>query len=369
MDDMHSSPPLELEPLLRPLSPDEPSGRSLRYEPLYDQIREARREDDPTLPQGVWQTPLKRANWAQVAELCQQALAHDSKDLQLAAWLTEAWGKQQGFPGVARGLRLTTALLERFWDSLWPALEDDDVEARLAPLAWLDDRLPLILGKVPLVKPRAPGGVTHDFADWQQLLHRQKQRGARQDAPEEERTDAHGAPGGPPTRETFLAAAALMPASTVDLLLQQVAAALEAGSALEQSLDSRLGRTSAVLRRTHAVLGDLQALLTTLRASAQQEEPEAPAAEAPPDTQVPGPAPAPGRPARPIHSREEAYQLLTLASDYLRRTEPHSPVAYLVQRAVSWGQMPLGQLLAELVPDSSNLEAIHSLLGMKPPSS
>ncbi|EPX65150.1 hypothetical protein D187_000575 [Cystobacter fuscus DSM 2262] len=365
MDDMLSAAPPDLEPLLRPISPDAPSGRSLRYEPLYDQIREARREDDPTLPQGVWQTSLKRANWAQVAELCQQALAHESKDLQLAAWLTEAWGIQHGFPGVERGLRLTTALVERFWDSLWPALEEGDEEARLAPLAWLDDKLPLVLARVPFVKTRAPGAVSHDFADWQRILHHEKQRGTREEAPAEGEANANEATSSPLTRDVFLGTAAQMPTSAVDALARQVAAALEASNALEQSLDSRLGRTSAVLHRTRSVLGDIQALAATLRADSSREEPGE-MTGALPDTEALAAASGTGRPPRAIRSREEAYQLLTLASDYLRRTEPHSPVAYLVKRAVSWGQMPLHQLLAELVPDSSNLETIQSLLGMKP---
>ncbi|WNG56332.1 type VI secretion system protein TssA [Archangium gephyra] len=365
MDDMISAAPPDLEPLLRPISPDAPSGRSLRYEPLYDQLREARREDDPTLPQGVWQTALKRANWAQVAELCQRALAHESKDLQLAAWLTEAWGIQQGFPGVERGLRLTTALVERFWDSLWPAIEDDDVEARLAPLAWLDDKLPLVLGKVPLVKRQAPGGVSHDFADWQQLLHQEKHQGSGQEKSDpEDATNAQGAGNGPVNRETFLASAALMPASALDTLARGVEAALTAGSSLEQALDSRLGRTSATLRRTHSILGDIQTLLTTLRAHSPREEPGA-GTEAPPDKTVPDTPSGTGRLPHAIRSREEAYQVLALASDYLRRTEPHSPVAYLVQRAVSWGRMPLDQLLRELVPNDSGLQSIQSLLGMK----
>ncbi|WNG25674.1 type VI secretion system protein TssA [Cystobacter fuscus] len=365
MDDMLSAAPPDLEPLLRPISPDAPSGRSLRYEPLYDQIREARREDDSTLPQGVWQTALKRANWAQVAELCQQALAHESKDLQLAAWLTEARGIQQGFPGVERGLRLTTALVERFWDSLWPALEEGDEEARLAPLAWLDDKLSLVLARVPIVKTRVPGAVSHDFADWQRILHHEKQRGTREDAPVEEEANANEATSSPLTRDVFLGTAAQMPTSAVDALARQVATALEASSALEQSLDSRLGRIGAVLRRTRSVLGDIQALAATLRADSSREEPGEMTRALSDTEDAPVAASGPGRP-RAIGSREEAYQLLTLASDYLRRTEPHSPVAYLVKRAVSWGQMPLHQLLAELVPDSSNLETIQSLLGMKP---
>ncbi|KFE64433.1 type VI secretion system protein TssA [Hyalangium minutum] len=363
MADVLPSPAPDLEPLLRPISPEAPSGRSLRYEPLYDQLREARREDDPTLPQGVWQAPLKRANWAQVVELCQHALTRDSKDLQLAAWLTEAWGFQQGFAGLARGLWLTRALVERFWDSLWPALEEGDAEARLAPLTWLDDRLPTVLGQVPLVRTQGPNAVSHGFADWQQILHQEKRGGAPKAASDEEE-EADSAEEGPLTRERFLDIASQMPAVGLGTLAREMDALLKASSALEQALDAKLGRASALLRRTREVLGGLQALATTLRASSAKEEPGA-VAGTPADGESPELPTGPGTNPRAIRSREEAYQWLSLASDYLRRTEPHSPVPYLVKRAVLWGQLPLEQLLQELIPNASHLEAIHSLLGMK----
>jgi type VI secretion system protein ImpA len=80
-----------------------PAGRDLRYEGLYDRVREARREDDASLPQGIWKAPLKRADWAEVSTLCEQALTHESKDLQLAAWLLEAWLAVHGFRGLSWG--------------------------------------------------------------------------------------------------------------------------------------------------------------------------------------------------------------------------------------------------------------------------
>ncbi|RKI19080.1 type VI secretion system protein TssA, partial [Corallococcus sp. AB030] len=66
-----------------------------------------------------------------------------------------------------------------------------------------------------------------------------------------------------------------------------------------------------------------------------------------------------------IQSRAEAYQWLTEASDYLLRTEPHSPTPYLVKRAVQWGAMPLGRLLEELVPGTDDLKSIFALLAIR----
>jgi type VI secretion system ImpA family protein len=81
----------DADTLLSPISGDDPTGPSLRYEGTYDLIAGLRREDDPTLAQGVWKTELKRADWPRVAQTCVNALERQSKDLQIAAWLLEAW--------------------------------------------------------------------------------------------------------------------------------------------------------------------------------------------------------------------------------------------------------------------------------------
>src|SRR4051812_43072758 len=87
------------ELLLAPISPEMPAGENLRYEELYDRIRNARRED-PDLPMGVWETDLKRADWSLVEALCTEALEQRTKDLQIAIWLLEARIVLHGFSGV-----------------------------------------------------------------------------------------------------------------------------------------------------------------------------------------------------------------------------------------------------------------------------
>ena len=50
---------LSIEPYLQPIPGDEVCGPSLRYEGAWDRLRELRREDDASLPTGVWQSELK----------------------------------------------------------------------------------------------------------------------------------------------------------------------------------------------------------------------------------------------------------------------------------------------------------------------
>ena len=137
--------------LLNPISEANPGGENLRFAPVYDKIKEARREDDDA-PQGEWQRARKTADWPLVIKLASEALATKSKDLQIAAWLTEALLRKEGIPGFREGLSLIAALLDTFWDSLYPELEDGDPELRAVPLVWREGRMEAALRSAPLVK-------------------------------------------------------------------------------------------------------------------------------------------------------------------------------------------------------------------------
>ena len=65
-----------------------------------------------------------------------------------------------------------------------------------------------------------------------------------------------------------------------------------------------------------------------------------------------------------IRGRQEALKRLTEVADYFRQTEPHSPVSFLVQRAVKWGNMPLDSWLADVVKDGATLDALRETLGI-----
>ncbi|ELM2169621.1 type VI secretion system protein TssA, partial [Pseudomonas aeruginosa] len=105
------------------------------------------------------------------------------------------------------------------------------------------------------------------------------------------------------------------------------------------------------------------------QAPLSEEQPpvaEADASEGDADGEESVPASAPSGPAGGPTSREDAYRQLLLIADYLARTEPHSPVPYLIKRAVEWGNKPLSELLAELINADSEARRVWSLLGVLP---
>ncbi|HWM89360.1 MAG TPA: type VI secretion system protein TssA [Thermoanaerobaculia bacterium] len=349
----------EIERLLAPISPEAPAGEWLRFEPVYDEIKRLREEDDATLPRGVWQRELKRADWAGVAGLCGEALATRSKDLQLGAWLAEAWIHQHGFPGLERGLQLLAGLCRGFWEGLHPPIEDGSAEARLAPIGWAADKLLLPLKRVPVTAPSGEDAASYGWADWEAGNYLANL--ARLDAAAATKAQDRGMV----PQSKFLVSVSLTPAPWLGGLAREVARALAAVDELETALADKATDAAPSLTPLRAPLVAIQAFVTRvleergettsyIPAPAQAEEPTIMEAE----------TSAPARTGA-ITSRADAYQRLNEAADYLQRTEPHSPVPYLVRRAVSWGNMSLSELLQELLQKNADLPTIYALLGIK----
>ena len=90
----------DIEPFLAPIPGENPAGQNLYYAPIYDQIKEARRMED-TGPMGAWVREAKTADFKLVIKLAEGALLKNTKDLQIAAWLLEAW-TEPGSPARPR---------------------------------------------------------------------------------------------------------------------------------------------------------------------------------------------------------------------------------------------------------------------------
>ena len=66
----------------------------------------------------------------------------------------------------------------------------------------------------------------------------------------------------------------------------------------------------------------------------------------------------------PIKNRADAFRRLNEVSEYFRKTEPHSPISYSIEKTIKWGDMSLSELMRELVPEDA-LRSYGSLTGIK----
>ena len=339
---------------------------------MYDDIQRLRQEDDPTLPVGVWQRELKRADWRGVERLCVDVLTTRSKDLQIAAWLTEAWVHLHGFTGLASGVRAVAGLCRDFWPDLYPALDEGSCEYRVAPVAWLT-RLAVPLLSIPLTAPTTEEPAAYGWKEWTNALRLAKIAVKDQAAV----TKAQAA--GTVTQQKFLVAVSLTPGAWYSALNDELGAGLAALDELDAVIVEKCGAHDAP---SLTPLRELLQAIQNFTARVIRERVEKGELAGPEELPNPMmdehddrhdrtfrlPASAPRLVVGPIASRADAYRALTEASEYLMRTEPHSPVPYLVRRAITWGNMSLVELLDELLQKNADINTVYALLGMKRPS-
>jgi type VI secretion system protein ImpA len=301
---------------------------------------------------------LKKADWREVESICADALAHRSKDIQICAWLMEAWLRLRGFSGCRDGLQLLTQLIEKYWPVLHPQLVEGDAEHRVGTFVWINEKLSMQLKLIPLTAPQSNDLLPYSFADWEMACHLEQL--------------AERNPNAPPATDTgqvnltrFQASAMQTTTQSYLKLFDDLNGTAEACLALDALLEEKFGTQSPGLQRFKETLGDLQHLVADiLHARPDASELSSNGQE----TQLAAAAVEGNETGseiwsvHPIRSRAEAYWRLSEAADYLLRTEPHSPTPYLVQRAVEWGSMNLFDLLQQIIRNEGEMQEINRLL-------
>jgi type VI secretion system protein ImpA len=361
---MSSAPVFNLEALLAPIAGEKPSGENLQYSGLHDEIREARRADDD-VPQGDWVHELKVADWEKVAELAGESLSGKTKDLQIVAWLSEAAVSMNGFPGLRDSLKLAKGTLEAFWDTLYPEVDEgNDLEARANTIAWMDRQAAEAAKKILLTKR---SGVNYNFFQWEEALQydfpadTSKLSSEALQQLEEKRARAqmdHKITG-----EEIRKAKSETRRAFYEELYADVADSGAALKALDKEMDTRFARQTPGLGSLSKTLEAIRNLLERIVKEKRIEEPDPSDAVEGAEGEAAGSG-ASG-PGGSIRARDQALAQLAQVADYFRRNEPHSPVSYLVQRAIAWGQMPLEAWLVDVIKDNNVLAGLRETLGLK----
>jgi len=338
------------EDLLKPIDGPNPSGADLRYDEIYSKIKEARREE-AVPPPGMTESDRKVADNPLVIKLTTEVLTKKTKDLWLAAWLTEAWLKQSGFGAFKEGLALCHGLVEKFWDTVYPAIEDGDAEMRAAPLEFLGTRLEIPLKSVRLVA-KEPYGLTD--------VQVARKLGYEGDAKNDEAKQARAAA----IQQGKIALEAIdkcfeeTPKAFYAQGEKDLDGCLQILAQLKESCDAKFGDSSPSFGNLESVLGEIRPVMHGFLQKKREKEPD-PVEEAPPEAGgeagaegVPGAAGGAGGvgPARvgvlisvetssEPPDRLEAIRKIAEAAAFLRRREPRSPASYLMLRGLRWGEL------------------------------
>jgi type VI secretion system protein ImpA len=346
------------EDILTPIPGDNPSGIDLRRDTkllIHDKIKEARRQDDD-LAQGAWQSERKTANFPLVVKLAQESLATVSKDLQLAAWLTEGLLQTEGFSGLRVGIGLCHSLLIQFWDTVYPVIEDGDRELRATPLDWVGSQLDLPLRNSPIT---AQGYSLIAYKDsrvvgFEDQVKTDKERVAR----------AKMIAAGKIAPEVFDKSFADTPKAFYLQSEKELDGSIEALNTLEKYCDEQFENDAPSFSKLKDALKEVRQVVHTLLQKKREKEPDPvepePVAEGAADgTQEGGERGAvaaggiAGYGSAEPADRRQAVAGIAGAASFLRKKEPLSPAPYLLLRGLRWGELRTGSRLS----DTTLLEA------------
>lgn len=325
---------VDIQPLLTAISPDAPSGVDLEYDSAFLELERAA-QGQPERQMGDSVLPAEPPEWRQVRDLCVELFGR-SKDLRIANYYLQSAIALDGLPGLVQALQLIQALLQQYWDSLYPMLDaedDNDPTFRINALAGIGaEPVVRLLWEMPLIRSRAFGTITLRAA----LNASGLQRFASESLGPDQVTAAF--------RDSD--------AEQVDACRDAVVAAQMALQAIEREVNDRVGSDRG------ADLGALKQLLrhavqiVVEQAPAANEETAADSPTAERDSSGTAPVAAPAaRISGEIGNRDDVLKALDRILSYYARHEPSSPVPVLLSRAKTLVSADFATIVRNLIPD------------------
>lgn len=364
--------------IFAPLTDNDGAGISLRYSATYDQIKEARREDDHNLSRGIWKTEFKRADWVEVESLCTLALATQSKDLQIFGWLMESWLVMDGLKGGINSFQALKAFCELFWSVLYPQ-PDVDNDARLFVFDWIDktlhDRL-LFIEITPALEHIDLRPLT--LADWIEAVNFEK---ISKRSPENKNFIAEAEAKGKITLNRFRRGLAVAPKQYLQSMYDDVMQCLSTIELFRQSIEPLAQEQTPAFVATREHLTTLNRIL---QATLEQRQTELAIVEKPieKNEQIETVLNNPGiesasvseksntsseeNEAETIAQRADAYRAIHELGKYLMEIDPHSPAPYLLELIVSWENKKLLQIVSDINEGKSEAHNLLKLLAGTP---
>jgi len=361
----------DLAALLEPIPGDVPQGVDIREDfssqSPYNRLRDARsdaRDAEKMLDNGDPNAGDPSPMWRTVREIGLKTIKETTKDLEVAAWVTEAYVRSHGLGGLYAGAALIKGLAENFWDGVFPLPDDYGVETRIAPVTGLNGRD----GGGSLIQPLykihlfdRPDGTPVTFFSYQSSEQLPALPTERRDA----RIKAGAVPWEDMEKDARGAGAA-----SLGRIRDQSTAALETWEAMASVLDEKASDDPPSTSHVRDMLRQIHtAAIRYAPAPEAGEEPAAAEAVEAGDTAGGGAVAGPGgfsAAARTV-SRDDALKTLETIATFFRRTEPASPLAYTLDDAIRRAKLTWPELLEEVVPDANVRQAILTSLGIRPP--
>jgi len=326
---------VDIDSLLEPISEDNPAGSDIREDssptsPFYA-IKDARNAARAAERNSLFDGGSSEAdeNWRKIMELAPDILKNNAKDLEIASWYTEALVRRYGFQGLRDGFTLLRGLIENYWDDLYPMPDEDGLETRVAPLIGLNGEgaegvLIAPIRNAPITEGTSTG--PYNFWQYQQALDVQK-------ITDEEQRAEKAAKVGFSIEDIEKAVAESSDSFYVDLL-HDLEHCIDEYSKASDMLDQHCGIHEAP--PTSNILGVLKDCLGAVKHIGKHKLPtveEETEVSAESDAAEGGGTATSAAARGPVQSREQAFRQLAEISAFFRKTEPHSPISYVLEKA------------------------------------
>jgi type VI secretion system protein ImpA len=363
----------DLAALLEPIPGEVPQGVDIREDfssqSPYNRLRDARsdaRDAEKMIDNGDPNAGDPAPMWRTVREIGVKTLTETTKDLEVAAWVTEAYVRSHGLAGLAAGASLIKGLTEQYWDGVFPLPDDYGMETRVAPITGLNGRD----GGGSLIQPLYKVRF-FDRGDGTPITFFSYQSSEQLPGLPPERRDARIKAGAIPFEDMEKEARAA--SVRLGRLRDEATAALEAWEGMATLLDDKASEDPPSTSHVRDMLRQIHeaAVRYAPPPIAAAEEPGAADGEAPTEAGdgggVAGPAGFAATGQRTV-SRDDALKALETIATFFRKNEPASPMAYTLDDAIRRARLTWPELLEEVVPDPAVRLAILTSLGIRPAS-
>ncbi|MCP4492603.1 MAG: type VI secretion system protein TssA [Gammaproteobacteria bacterium] len=359
---------ISLDLLLAPVSDDSRVGEDIRdnasQDSPYYSIKDARTSARAAERNNMFDSDTSEADsqWRKILELAPDILQNQAKDLEIASWYTEALIRRYGYPGLRDGFKLIKGLIDQYWEEIYPLPDEDGIETRVASLTGLNGEgaegvLITPIRNVYITQGSEPGPF--NFWKYQQVLEIEK---VIDEEAKKEKSNKLGFSMDDVDRAVADSSESFY-VNLCDDLSEAIATYREVGTLLDEHCGiSDSPPTSNIINMLEGCLGAVKHIGKFKLPEPESDE------DANSETSTDSTSASPNESntsSGPIKNRDDAFKKLIEISEFFRKTEPHSPIPYILERAVKWGDMPLESLIRELIPDSSARDFYGSLTGIR----
>ena len=331
---------IDVETLLQPVSEDSPAGEDLSYDPARYELEQAF-ERSVSIDATGEDAPAEEIDWRPILSGIEEQFGR-SKDLWLAVYLCRAGARSGSLDAVEAGAQALAGLMERYWDTVHPTLDELGLPGRKAPCDSLARRAEFLgpLERTPIIVHPRLGSFSG--AD----LERFRSAGSE--------AEGYG---------MFRAALEDLSAEALTEVLARLDRIEDGFRRADQIFTAQAGGEPS------PNYADTYATLATLKRAVQAFAPsEAGAADEAGDgfdaSSAGGTSSSGGgRLSGSIDSREDVMKALDAIGDYYRRREPGSPVPVVLERAKAWVTLDFLSVLSDIAPDA--VESARNVLSRR----